>query len=876
MPFGIPIPELPSSPPISGFSDLLSKSLPGTNVHTPKFGDLPWSKLNSNSPTNINSAFFTSINPDGTLWDKLLPYRLIVWDTTTNGVVGYNDFPTDVSIYPLGNGTLAFEPMDSSWEFRLPITPQQLNITDTYAINTSATLRGVLEEHSGVRFKNISIQGTFGIWPGRPSIVNPPSTPGALASVFGGTLSAASNVSSQFQSIANAASTGSFAAKPLTVSPGDSKDHENGQGTGYYQTIMLQQFLEQYAEAKKNPVNAGWRLVFDIPKQNQAFVVTPLAFTWSENVNKPLEINYNLQLKAWRRIDIHTRKRDKALTVTSLTPGALQKILNTISAARNAAAASYNLIGAVRSDVDNVLNIIRQTSLMVKDFAGVFIAMCDLPTSLTQDYKSTISDFLATMDPDNMLPTTKGNKTTLSQIQSIKIQHKRNEGLSLSAIDSGQLGANAKSTQSINPAYNAFKEPQKNPQLFESVPVNSLKLNNAQKAAYVKELSRVRAFTVSDLKAMRGVISDLSSQLATSFNATSAFYSKMYNKPSTTTRTEPMNLDEFDLLQNFYALMQSYDVLTATNQLDANKSLDNMEFVQGLANNSGIQFKTANSKIQVPVPFGLNMEQIALRYLGDHQRWLEIVTLNQLAEPYIDEVGFTYALTSNGDGRNVVISSKENLYVGQKISINSNVQGSTTRTILDITMLSQTSFLLTLDGNATMDIYKLIDGAFIKAYLPNTTNSQKVIFVPSDQSIPSSDGISIPESVANIDLVALSKVDWLLDDTDLAINSDGDVRLAAGIPNLIQALTIKLSTSLKSSVLHPEFGLPISIGQSNSDVTAGKIYNNITKLITADTRFAGISGLQVTMNGPSISISLGVQIAGLSGIFPINFQLGNS
>ena len=49
----------------------------------------------------------------------------------------------------------------------------------------------------------------------------------------------------------------------------------------------------------------------------------------------------------------------------------LQQILNTISAAQNTAAAATSLIGSVRSDVDNILNIIRQTGLLVKQFAGV-------------------------------------------------------------------------------------------------------------------------------------------------------------------------------------------------------------------------------------------------------------------------------------------------------------------------------------------------------------------------------------------------------------------------------------------------------------------------------------------------------------------------
>ena len=168
-------------------SQILSGNLGGPTVPAggeSLFGNLPWAVTGNSTNTNVsnatggtqvNSAFFHYLAPKGELWDKLVPYRLVVIDTTNkNQVVGGNS-PSKVSVNPLGNGTLAFEPLSTAWEFFLPITPQQLSITDAYSINTSATLRGVLEEHSGVRFKNITIQGSFGVWPGRASIVSAPT-----------------------------------------------------------------------------------------------------------------------------------------------------------------------------------------------------------------------------------------------------------------------------------------------------------------------------------------------------------------------------------------------------------------------------------------------------------------------------------------------------------------------------------------------------------------------------------------------------------------------------------------------------------------------------------------------------------------------------
>lgn len=848
----------------------IGPSLPTTSTGS----NLPW-----NSGTPVNSAFFLAMSPDYTLWDKLLPYRLVVVDVNNNNQVVGGNFPTDVGIQPVGNGTLSFYPMGTAWEFFLPITPQQLSIVDNYAINTTATLKGIIEEHSGIRFKNINIQGTFGVWTQRASAVTPPSgSTSALQSIFGGTIAAAQNVASQFQSVINAATTGTAASKPTTVTPGSSGDSDGGLSTGYYQTILFQQFLEQYAEAKKNPANSGWRLVFDIPKQNQSFVVTPVAFNWHENVNRPMEINYTLQMKAWRRIDINSLSYDQASTVTPLTPGILQRVLNTIQAAQNTAAASYNLIGSVRSDVDNVLNVIRQTGLFVKGISGVAVAASDLPSNLISDAQSTITGFLSTLSPNGLAGTAATDSKTIALITALHTSYGQREGLSTQAVSNGQLGASVASAQTIDPANNIFIKPQTYPILFGQVPVSNLTLNANQQAAYENEIDSVNAFTVSDLKTMRGVINTLCGQLANSFGAGNAYYSTLYNKPVPTVRSTPMTMDEYDILQSFYDLLQSYDILTATNQLNNNNdTLTNMEYVSGLAADSGIEFSIPNSKVQVPVPFGLTMEGIALRYFGDTDRWIEIATLNNLREPYIDETGFTYSLLSNGDGRNVVVGDNTSLYIGQIISINSSTQSPTSRTILGITTLSQTSYLLTLDGEANLDIYTSNDNAYMKAYLPGTTNSQKVIFIPSTLQTPADDGISIPTSVANVNLVGLSKVDLLVNDNgDIAINNYGDFRLSAGLTNLLQALRIKFGTIKGTVYSHPTFGLGTKVGSMNADFKAKDLYNDINQLVTEDPRFSNLSGIQVALNGPTLAISLGVGLAGQKGVYPISFTLPTS
>ena len=835
----------------------LPKTAPGRN--------LPWDKNNS----KVDSAFFHYIDIDPTRWDQLYPYRLIVVDATQGNAVvgGSSDLSVKVTT-GTGETTVNFQPLGKSWIFTLPITPEQLNITDQYAINTSATLLGIMEEHNGVKFKMINAQGTLGVWSQRESVTAPPSSPNILQSIFGGTIEAAQNVATQFTSVINTISTGNPNSKPVSKRPSGS----SLLSTGYFQALALQQFLEQYAEAKKSPLNSGWRLVFDMPKQNQSFVVTPMPFTWIQNKNNPMQVNYSMQFKAWRRINLKVGTSETAPNNYSVTPGILQRVLNTITAAQNTASASLNLIGAVTSDLEAPLNVLRQTALFVKDLAGVVITAADLPFQLQSDYASSIAQSLNILSSSiSSISTDPTVRNSIAQIQAATAQ---NEGLSIAAVSSGQLGTGSSAQNSINPANNVFANPEANYALFSQVPVYTLALDNAQQAAVDQAIDDARATTVDDLKSYRNQILNLAIQLSNNFGAGSSYYSQVYGTPPPASRVSPMNLDEYQILQDFYDVIQSYDILTATNYIDSQQNQTNMQYVAGLAADSDIPFQITQSKILAPVPYGLTIEAIALRYLGDAQRWLEIATLNNLRDPYIDESGFQVPLLSNATGRQISIGSTTNLYIGQRVVLMGANQSPSARTILAMETLSSTSYLLTLDGLANLDNFTIASGSYLQAYLPGTVNSQQKIFIPSDLPAPTDSGISIPASVANDPLVGLSKVDFLLTDQgDLAVNNFGDFRLAAGMTNLIQALRIKIATIQGSCIVHPTFGLGLRAGIMNTDISTQDIFNSINRLIQLDPRFTGVNSLQVNLKGPTLSISMAVGLPGQQGVFPVTFQL---
>lgn len=612
--------------------------------------------------------------------------------------------------------------------------------------------------------------------------------------------------------------------------------------------------------------------MLDIPKQNQSLVVSPMQFSWIQNSQNPLWVNYSLSLKAWRRINLANKAVSVNIQINKVSPGLLQRLLNTVTAARTVMAQSINLINAVRSDADKPLEILRQTSLLLKDGAGVGVAAADLPKQIGNDYQSAITQYIYT----NRISIKQNNTDsgTASAISNIVQDKNVSEGLSSGAVVGGQIGTAAMNLQNSSPTNQVFANSDEYFTLFNAVPVSGLALTTAQQNQLNSLLDEIRQITVDDLKQFRNTIADLAFQISNYLGTSTAYYNQMYGKGTANVRTQPITLDDYQVLNALYGVIEAYDLLTATNYYDQINAQTNMEYVAGLADSSNIAFSVPNSKIVVPVPYGLTVEGIALRYLNDAQRWLEIVTLNNLREPYIDETGFQKPLLSNGIDRQIVVKDAVNLYVGQTVTIKSSTALPTTRKILNIDILNDSSVLLTLDGTANMGNYLLSDLAYLQAYLPGTTNSQQKIFIPSDLVAQPDDGVNTPAAVSGDPLVGLSKVDWLLtDDGDLATNNFGDFRLSAGLTNLIQALKIKMQTKKGSLTLHPEFGLGIAPGMSTTDTNTQDIYDTINKLIQDDPRFGGIEKLQIQVGKGALTINLSVFLANGNGVLPLTFDL---
>lgn len=788
---------------------------------------------------------------DTTRWNKSYPYQLLLLDVQA-GAGGYK--------------TVA--------SYTLPIPPQEQSISTPFAITTQVTLGGITEQHNGAPLRSITLSGTTGVWPGRSSLA-PFQGPNLGQSVFAGTVQ---SVTSLVSNVTGAAAQVTPFQGQMGVEPNASFATDTGAGvqTGYYQMRLMQQFLESYVTAKKTNAGRSLRLALAIWKDQAVYLVTPASFLQNRSGNSPWEYTYTLNFRAWKRIDFDTLDSQPMATVGSATnkdPTAIQKLVAAVAAAQNALQVQ-NLVAVLQGatgDAGALLENLRSLSAWGKDQLGAVYSMADLPDQIVNSLKGTAVAIIAN---PNLAP---------PNVDQVFQQLLQDLGVSSGKAQTGLanpngLGQNLNIFQGPDAAHSLntiFANPKQYYQYFSSVNTSDLNIPPTVQSKITAERNRVRAFTRQDFANILSSIQSASQDFADFVGAGDATFDATFNRtPLPSTRVPSDN--DFEVMFQLNAVVMQLNRQAAYNNLSAIPT-NPMDFAAGFFSSTQIPFQSYPGKFAVPFPYGASFETLAAKYLGDPDRWEEIVSLNDLRQPYVDEVGFTVPLLTNGNGNQVAVASDQNLEVNQVVFLSSAGQPRTMRHILSITPINNGSyFMLVLDGLPNLGNYRTIQGASLQAFMPGTVNSMMTLYIPSSTPppVPEFDTPGIPGLNPFQQYFNAGGVDLLLTSTgNLVVTPDGDCRLAIGLTNLVQTIWLAFNTPKGSLIHHTEYGFPRLLGQSIADAPASSILMAAKNLFKGDPSFTGVQSATVQAIGPTARIFLGVGIAGTSNVLPVTFDV---
>jgi hypothetical protein len=269
----------------------------------------------------------------------------------------------------------------------LPINPSNINTVTHFATNVVTTLYGVVEEHSEVRYYDITIQGTTGFAPahympeGLPeaqwssNTVLPKTTteggenlsPNPLSGVF----TVATPTDSPFAPTGRSA----FVYNPAMPIRGfgqqiagvwnqnDSTKNNLINGSVNYNGVpalktgyvafhnLYRLFLTYKKDIAANGPKKHTSLIFLNFKDNVKYDCAPKTFTLTRSAESPMLYNYSITLRAYNLRDINIKDRDVTATYTDkLAALGLDGITGSaFSTMRNTAGAVRTIVGGTLS-----------------------------------------------------------------------------------------------------------------------------------------------------------------------------------------------------------------------------------------------------------------------------------------------------------------------------------------------------------------------------------------------------------------------------------------------------------------------------------------------------------------------------------------------
>src|ERR1700690_526603 len=787
-------------------------------------------------------------------WSKYFPIQLLVVDNI-NGV--YVQKVTSDR---------------KNWSFVFPVGLESLSISMPFAATNWISLGGDITEWNGAPVRNIQLAGTFGVLFGKQP--GPPAPTVSFAnSIFAGTLQNLSNTLSSGQSIANLGNPPNFVTNVIPANTFDDPS-QNALITGYSQMRTATAFFESFNELKKTKAGRNSRLALALWKQEAIYLVTPGDFTVSQSASSPLEYLFSLPLRATKRVKLSGSSAGAVVPYLPIqnSPNKLARLMNTIQAVRTTLQSASKTIAAIGGDINaSLFTPLRELTLLCKDALSIPFAAADMANNVIDSMKDAILDLASTQ---NAITTFYSN---IKRAYGTVTQNAKTITFNLT-----QLAAEQKDSDMAVPGFesaaanNPFRDPVSNYDFFSGIQIGDLNLPPTVLSSVAAERQRIRNLTRLDFQNRKIAIQAVSDQYANAVGLGDSTYNNVYGltSPANPVYAVPTD-DDYNTLFALNDLITAINSLVVSTTTNTTSKQDTIATIAGMPTASGIAFNIPTSKFAIPFPYGATIEQLAYKYLGDPDRALEIITLNGLQSPYVDEEGFELPLLSNGVNNNIFVADSSQLYIGQPVWISSLTTQRIQTRIQGIKVLNNTQSMGPLADDVSL--YTTTAKAVLLAYLPNTVNSQQTIYIPS--TLEPQPGDLTLRNVPGINqfdpLLAVGGIDLLLTQSgDIVLDKSGNTKWSVGLANLIQWTILGLGTRRGALNRHPEYGLDLQPGQSLADLSAQQVVQSIQSMFADNPAFTGVAGVQVNINGPVADLNIALTIAGTDNqILPINAQV---
>jgi hypothetical protein len=415
--------------------------------------------------------------------------------------------------------------------------------------------------------------------------------------------------------------------------------------------------------------------------------------------------------------------------------------------------------------------------------------------------------------------------------------------------------------------------------LFDIINIDVTPLSLSELAYVNDEKERISNLSYDDLVSIRSQLENKHDLFADKIGLGNEEYDKFANK-TTGTKLIDYKLEDIQTLNSYRKLIRMVEGRIITPKTIDTYN-DPFESMKRCLNNPEIIMNKNTGGFVIPFPSGTSLERLAVKYLGDANRWLEIAIANGLQAPFVDEVGRSVSLIANGSQDKIIVGGgeKTNLFIGMSVWISSDLRPIEKRAITNKNYNETFNTLtLTLSGNPNLNRFAIIHRSQIMHYAKNTVNGTQFILIPTNDATetnPLNRKANYLMKDLSPSMRQMGTDLRVSDDGDLVFDRGGDLAIASGMIAASQIIRLKFDITAQELLQHPTIGFPDFINKikKNQDPTT-EITNFIQSTINSDSRFAGVGRIDIVVDGGTIRVATEVMISDKAGtIVPITFEL---
>jgi len=765
----------------------------------------------------------------------------------------------------------------------MPLAPQSISISVPAATTTTVTMRGITEEHNDAPLRHITISGTTGIMPGETQTLSKTGPNSLLEYAFANTIQAANRVKSTAEKFSKVVDNLGVGGRSLNSPLANQENITSNSISNAYNAIHnMSRFFDMYLAAKKKGIKQLF-LSFYMHKDRMYYDCTLNNYS-IRKVAGSMEYQYTVSLTAWRRRDQPVgNKPAEPITRNSASADALNNVFAGINQALSLAVKAMNEIAGILKGISKdfetvVLGPIKRVALLFKSIINVAMTIMDFPNAIQNLAKTSIKSAFRGIGENN-------SKTSELETLNQEIKNKNlnstapdaqpgaySELVIPSSIARDESGSTAdlsedKNKEISDPFDAMFRDPQEFANVFDFFKLDELELGEGIQALIDDEIAKALALTSDDVKLIREDFESFISNYSETVGGGDSTYNRINNKGTIKTVTKKLSVEDIRVLSMFNDTLTALDsTIIFLQEQEGSTEDDYASYFADQARSYGIDFAENTSKFYVPFEFGSTLETMAYKYLGDDSRWIEIAAINALKAPYVDEEGDYVDFLASGAGNSFSLSSITNLYIGQVVELSSDTQRPEPRTIIAIDQVSAVESIISIKGEGDLAKFTTADNAKMRFFLPNTTNSNQLIAIPSKVAVNIPGVVRLNPDKEDLDLISLTaKADFMLNfnklnTADIAFTG-ADVKVSRGMTNLIQAANVKILTQRGDLLYDPTFGNPIEVGSSTANIDITDTIRQLSQMFEQDPRFQSVKAGKVVKKGNAIIVDLilGVQ-----------------